>query len=121
MGLDIDLVKFDKEFYDKNKDKNGKVEYSLGSDHCKDLASWRKRYDIRNMLADRCDLLRDQCTFGELTRLDLKKVLRQAVRKKQYWDFAIDQNEMKVFIPVLRKVLHQTNFNTETVALSWVS
>lgn len=121
MGLDVELVKFDKEFYDSKKDTNSKVNYSEGCDTCTELAYWRKHYDIRDLLSDRCDLRYDQCTFGELSRLDLKKVLRQAMRQKELEGYSIDQDEMKVLIPVLRKVLHQTNFKTETIALSWVS
>lgn len=121
MGLDVDLVKFDKAFYDKNKGQNGKVGYSLGEPHCVDLAYWRKHYDIRNLLADRCDLLYDQCTFGELTRLNLKKVLRHALRLKELGGYRLSRKEMRALIPVLRKVLHQTDFKTETIALSWIS
>ncbi|MNM20160.1 hypothetical protein D3C81_304930 [compost metagenome] len=122
MGLDVDLVKFDKAFYDSVKGPDGKVDYHDGHKHYKKLGYWRKHYDVRDLLADRCDLRHDQCDFGELSRLDLKKVLRQAMRKKQiHPGVDIDRDEMRALIPVLRKTLHQVNFHTETVALSWIS
>lgn len=121
MGLDIDLVKFDKEFYDSAKDVNNVVEYFEGTEREERLVYWRKRYDIRNLLADCCGTRHLESDYGELTRLGLKKVLRQAMRQKEHEGQTIDQDEMKILIPVLRKILHQTDFKTETIALSWIS
>lgn len=120
MGLDVDLVKFNKAFYDANKNREGKVDYNVGHKEYELLAEWRKHYDVRDFLSRRCGTEHESCTFGELSRLDLKKVLRQAMRQKEDDIYLVCQKEMKALIPVLRKVLHQTNFKTETVALSWI-
>ena len=120
MGLDVDLVKFDRAFYDSVKDENGQLDYRKGCDLYKKLAYWRKHHDIKDLLGKFCGIEHTQCDFGELHRKDLKRILRYAMRNKENTD-AVWKREMKALIPVLRKVLHQTNFNTETIALSWVS
>lgn len=122
MGLDLDIVKFKKEYFDSKKGKyNSFNSYQVikdGDDKLyQQLAYWHKHYDIRSLLSKFCGY--GACEYFEITRLQCKKILRIAVRGINRAKF--NAVEMKSLVKVLRKILHQTNFKEETIAFDWVS
>lgn len=118
MGLDIDIVKFDKRYFDETANADRKVDYlDARRDEVWHLADFRKRYCIRNVLSALCDG-NEQCTYHELTQAMLFKARRQFRRRK--WD-EFDAKHAKEGAALLDKVLAETDFTKEVVALSWIS
>lgn len=118
MGLDIDIVKVNKRHFDELADTDRKVDYlDMKRDEITHLGYFRKHYCIRNVLIALCDG-GDQCTYHELTQAMLFKARRQFRRRK--WD-EYDAEHAKAGAKLLDKVLAETDFSKEVVALSWIS
>lgn len=118
MGLDIDVVKVDKRYFDELADTDRKVDYlAMKRDEITELGYFRKHYCVRNVLTALCDG-EDQCTYHELTQAMLFKARRQFRRRK--WD-EWDAKHAAAGAKLLDKVLAETDFTKEVVALSWIS
>lgn len=116
MGLDVDIVKIDKVLFDLHADKNRDVSYSsIESEDTEQLAYYRRYFDARDLLAKQCDGM-GQCDYHELTKEMLKTALEDASTGE--WSYP---DEMKELVNDLEKILSQTDFETEVVALSWCS
>ena len=122
MGLDITLVKFDKVFYDSNKTEDGLVDAcKIPDGGCIEIAWWRKRESIKDLLGSIAGNQFYQYTYGELSRLRLAEALRKALYQEELHGELLPKDEMELLIPTLRKVLKETDFDTETIAMYWIS
>jgi hypothetical protein len=118
MGLDIDIVKVDKRYFDELADADRKVDYlDMKRDEVVELGYFRKHYCVRDVLMELCDG-RDQCTYHELTQAMLFKA-RQQFRQRKWGEH--DVQHAKAGAALLDKVLAETDFSKEVVALSWIS
>lgn len=116
MGLDVDVVKIDRVLFDRFADKNRKVDYlNIASEVSDPIAYYRRYFDVRDLLAKQCDGM-GQCTYHELT-----KEMLEAARKDASTGEWCYPDEMRQLCNDLDKILEETNFETEVVALSWCS
>lgn len=117
MGLDVDIVKFSKAKFDANVNADTRcVDFNVGDKLSSDkLVDYRRFYEVRDILSHLVGGA-DQCDFYELTSetLEAAKVMADEVT----WD---DGAEKQEFLTDIDRILTQTNFDTEVVALSWSS
>lgn len=124
MGLDLEITKFKKSYFDTNKNQenclNCKYEDNRnGVPQYVTLSYWHKHECILGVLTSLGGYR--ICDHSELTRRDLKKALRIAVRGSELIEAYYNADEMKVLAKVLRRILHQTDFKEETIAFSWIT
>jgi hypothetical protein len=116
MGLDVDIVKIDKVLFDLHVDKKRKVSYSsIDKEDTEQLAYYRRYFDVRDLLAKQCDGMY-QCDYHELTNVMLKAALDDASTGE--WCYP---DEIKELANDLERILSETDFETEVIALSWCS
>lgn len=116
MGLDVDVVKIDRVLFDRFANKERKVDFfDIPPGNKEQLAYYRRYFDVRDLLAKQCDGMY-QCTYHELTK-EMLEVARKDASTGE-WCYP---DEMRQLCNDLDKILEETNFETEVVALSWVS
>lgn len=117
MGLDVDLVKFKKTVFDANTDPGVRnVSYLDGEKHAHDLVSYRKYYEVLDVLRPLLSNL-EQCDYCELTREVLEKA-KVIASTGNDWE---EPEHLVEFVKDLEKILAETDFDKEVVALSWIS
>lgn len=118
MGLDLDIVKFKKSHFEKHVQVNGAqrfIGYSDGCDHKVELHYYRKYYDVKDAVVA-CLGNMNQTTFYELTETALKAIKKHSPLME--WD---NPAHMDVFLTAIDDILESTDFETETIAFTWIS
>lgn len=128
MGLDIDIERFDREFFEKHSyndddDKvgQGHLDYHTGSGNEINLFYYRKHYVIRDTLVGLCNGM-DQCTYHRLTKEMLEESRRIAKTALiTLVDEDPDKKHYLKWIEDVEKILLETDFDQQVIALSWIS
>lgn len=128
MGLDIDIERFDREFFEKHEEHygddkpgQGHVDYHTGSGNEQQLFYYRKHYVIRDTLVGLCNGM-DQCTYHRLTREMLEESRRIAQAAiPTLVDDDPDKKHYLRWLEDVEKILTETDFEHQVIALSWVS
>lgn len=118
MGLDTNLVKFKKNDFDKSaRDCRGHrcLDYFDGHEINTEIAYYRKCYGLQSILMEVLCHPR-QCAYTEITRKDLDKVKRVALRSRSK-----NPEEAAAFIDDIFRIIMETDFETEVVAFTWIS
>ena len=118
MGLDLDIVKFKKSHFEKHVRVDGTqrfIKYFDGVDHKVDLYYYRKYYDVKDAVVA-CLGYMNQTTFYELTEITLKAIKKHSALME--WD---KPAHMDVFLTAIDTILESTDFETETIAFTWIS
>jgi len=132
MGLDIDLVKFDKNYFDDNAQTDepsctseryiGTGRYlKYARQHAKigeTLVVYRRYHLVKEVLAELSDGWY-QCAFHELSKEVLLKAKEQIVTDAN--PDVSDDEEVATFIRDVDKILAETDFDKEVITLSWIS
>lgn len=122
MGLDVDLVKFEKPFFDKNSSLSAvvpgrsSVDYHDGHDEEEPLYDYRKYYEVKNLIVQVLGGTCDQTTYYPLSRDQLKSFRRLSVDLELSWP-----DEMAEFLGDVDTILETTNFDTHVIAFIWIS
>jgi hypothetical protein len=122
MGLDMDIVKFSKEFFDTNATAdliNRSVDYNDAQDNYEQLAYYRKGYLAQYKLCDDFGM-ENQLVYYELTKPILESLRDNPV------DFDEDESEYQKecyqrFLKDITKILEDTDFNKEVISYKWIS
>lgn len=124
MGLDLEITKFKKSYFNAKKNKENSLDCkheddSNGVQQYVTLSYWHKHECILTTLTEIGGYR--PCYHSELTRVQLKKALRIAVRGTEHTNLYFNADEMKSLAKALRRILHQTDFKEDTVAFCWIT
>lgn len=121
MGLDTDIVKFNKTDFDELSGDDRKVGYLDGRGLYQELYYYRKHYSIQDILVHVVFRGMEQCTFHELTKKQLERSVKLATRLKRSRDDRWKEDELNLLIQDINVILAETDFNTSVISLSWIS
>lgn len=117
MGLDVDIIKFDKPEFDRlcAVNKQPWFDFIDTDNNYEQLAQYRKYYEVRDILIRAVGSSTQQTIF-ELTESQIDFAL--CIASNGQWR---DEDEVEELIKDLERIRKETDFVTEVVAFMWCS